>query len=360
MRHIPLCRWLHFLAFVLLTILPLGAQSYRGRVLEAQTQLPVVGAKVLLFARDTTFLSGTTTDSLGYFGLDYQQGTQPAYLLSVRAVGYEPLWSDLHAPHEYSLYLTPVSRQLDSVVIQAPRAAIQRRSDRLIISVKDAPDLARSSSVYTLMDRLPMIYVQGSDLHYLGHVGRTEVYIDGRIVQDLSELRSYRPEEVKKIEIVDAPSSRYGADVQSVVLIYTHRRQDEVALDATQYVQLQRRLSSYTDASLAYAQGSLFCRLNLNYSRTALRTNSEDLIEAHYRGQLHRVSNRVPVQYTGDYVKGSLTLAKKLGEDTHVGVNLRMTWGNLRNEMPQAVLHYLRGGVRSFADTTHSMMVNNP
>nr|WP_314759263.1 carboxypeptidase-like regulatory domain-containing protein [uncultured Porphyromonas sp.] len=107
MRHIPLCRWLHFLAFVLLTILPLGAQSYRGRVLEAHTQLPVVGAKVLLFARDTTFLSGTTTDSLGYFGLDYQQGTQPAYLLSVRAVGYEPLWSDLHAPHEYSLYLTP-------------------------------------------------------------------------------------------------------------------------------------------------------------------------------------------------------------------------------------------------------------
>ena len=360
MRHIPLCRWLHFLAFVLLTILPLGAQSYRGRVLEAQTQLPVVGAKVLLFARDTTFLSGTTTDSLGYFGLDYQQGTQPAYLLSVRAVGYETLWSDLHAPHEYSLHLTPVSRQLDSVVIQAPQAVIQRRSDRLVINVKDAPDLARSSSVYTLMDRLPMIYVQGSDLHYLGHVGRTEVYIDGRIVQDLSELRSYRPEEVKKIEIVDAPSSRYGADVQSVVLIYTHRRQDEVALDATQYVELQRRLSSYTDASLAYAQGSLYCRLNLNYSRTALGTNSEDFIEAHYRGQLHQVSNRVPVQYTGDYVKGSLTLAKKLGEDTHVGVNLRMTWGNLRNEMPQAVLHYLRGGVRSFADTTHSVMVNKP
>ena len=314
MRHIPLCRWLHFLAFVLLPVLPLGAQSYRGRVLEAHTQLPVVGAKVLLFARDTTFLSGTTTDSLGYFGLDYhQQGTQPACLLSVRAVGYASLWSDLHAPHEYSLYLTPVSRQLDSVVVQAPQAAIQRRSDRLVISVKDAPDLARSSNVYTLMDRLPMIYVQGSDIHYLGHVGRTEVYIDGRIVQDLSELRSYRPEEVKKIEIVDAPSSRYGADVQSVVLIYTHRRQDEVALDATQYVQLQRRLSSYTDASLAYAQGSLFCRLNLSYSRTTLRTNFEDLTEAHYQGVLHQVSDQTPVHYTGDYVKGSLTLAKKLG-----------------------------------------------
>jgi hypothetical protein len=203
-------------AILIINLYCQAQNSINGFVLDNKNQL-IFYANVILYSSDTTFIKGSSTDSLGYF--NFQQIPFDAKLLRVSSVGYRTEWFSVPFPEK--IVLQADTNLLNEINVTANRK-IYKLSNRGLVAEVKGTILETLPNASEILPKLPFVSVEKGEYMVFGK-GKALIYINNRPLQNESELKQLLPEYIKTIEVITNPGAEYDATVKAVIKITTRR-----------------------------------------------------------------------------------------------------------------------------------------
>lgn len=152
-------------------------------------------------------------------------------------------------PSDSAIYIQD-SNELAEVVVRASKRYVKATSRGLQIEMEGNP-VAKLGNALDAIKQLPMIDSSEGSISVLGY-GTPVIYINNRLVRSTSELSTLSAEDISKIEIITNPSSKYGADISSVILIRTKKQNEGFHAAAFGELSASEEWSESGDLSLNY------------------------------------------------------------------------------------------------------------
>ena len=199
------------------------AKSYdvSGRVIDEHGEaMPYVNV-VLLSLPDSAFVQGAMTNEQGMFNIvtDQSEG-----LLKVTCVGYETQY--IKAASGLTIVLKEEAQTLGEVVVKSNLPKTFTKGDAMRTTVAGTI-LEKAGTVNDALARIPSLEAdRDGSVKVLGR-GEAEVYINGRRVQDMSELSRLRSDQIQHVDVIHNPGARYAASTKAVVRITLKKAQGE-------------------------------------------------------------------------------------------------------------------------------------
>lgn len=210
------------MALVSLTSWTVKPNDWSGKVTDGNNQpLPYVNI-VFLSLPDSTFIQGTTTDENGHF---YLQTEQNQGVIRASFLGYETAYVQMPTKDDLHIVLSEQSTQLQEVEVKAALPKTKLQNGAMITQVQNSV-LEKIGSADDVLSRIPGMMRMGDNLQVIGK-GAPTYYINGRKVQDISELKRLQSQDIKQIEVISNPSAAYSAESNAVVKIKTVAKQGE-------------------------------------------------------------------------------------------------------------------------------------
>lgn len=197
------------------------SQNITGRLVDEQNQ-PVPYANVILQKADSTYLSGTVTDLTGAFSLSKQDA---ARLISISYIGYQTIYKEVKQDDMGILYIHPDTQQLGEVIVKGNLPVTRMKGDAMVTNVENSV-LSKVGSANDVLGKIPGI-TKTQDSYEVFGKGTPLIYINGRKLNDLTELEQLNADEIKNVEVIRNPGSRYDASVKAVIRIQTVKRKGE-------------------------------------------------------------------------------------------------------------------------------------
>lgn len=267
-------------AIVLFSGLTSKAQnnSITSRVLSSADSVSVEFATVKLM-QSGNLVGVTLTDVNGVFGFDTPAGD--GMHLAISSVGCKS--KDVALPCDTVIYLESTN-ELDEVVVRGSKKYVKGTTRGLQVSMEGNP-IAKLGNASEAIRHLPMIDASGGSISVLGH-GTPVIYINNRLVRSTGELSSLASDAISDVEIITNPSSKYGADVTSVILIHTKKLNEGFHAVASGNVTASEEWSESADVSLNYhTESGLTAFGDLSYSFSGFKQ------DRHYVEDFHSESN---------------------------------------------------------------------
>jgi len=206
----------------MMAVMTAMAQTFTGRVVD-ETQAPVPFANVVLLnASDSAFVAGTTTGDDGSFNITGKAGKP---ILKISCLGYKTRVLDAIASNVGTITLEPETTVLGEVVVKAQRPAFKLTSEGLKTEVENTL-LSKVGTARAVLENLPGVQRKKDGLEVFGK-GAPLIYINGRKLQNQTELEQLSSEDIQSVELITNPGAKYDATVESVILIKTKRPQGE-------------------------------------------------------------------------------------------------------------------------------------
>lgn len=198
-----------------------SSQNITGRLVDEQNQ-PVPYANVILQKADSTYLSGTVTDLTGAFSLSKQDA---ARLISISYIGYQTIYKEVKQDDMGILHIHPDTQQLGEVIVKGNLPVTRMKGDAMVTNVENSV-LSKVGSANDVLGKIPGI-TKTQDSYEVFGKGTPLIYINGRKLNDLTELEQLNADEIKNVEVIRNPGSRYDASVKAVIRIQTVKRKGE-------------------------------------------------------------------------------------------------------------------------------------
>ena len=194
-------------------------EDWKGRVTDMHGE-PVAYANVVLLSRaDSTVVSGTVTDESGSYVLP----TDEDGILMVAMMGYRTMYTE---PSEDGyIQLQEDASLLEGAVSTGMKIRTKVTANSMVTDIQGSV-LGSSGSVLEMLGKVPGMMAKGNELEVIGK-GSPVIYIDGRKLNDMNELKQMRSENVQSVEVISNPGAQYDATVTAVVRIRTLRREGE-------------------------------------------------------------------------------------------------------------------------------------
>ena len=237
----------------LLTVLAATADTFTGRVVD-ETQAPAPFANVvLLSANDSAFVAGTTTGADGRFTLT---GHAARPIIKITYLGYKTQVLEAAGCDMGTIALETDATMLGEVVVKGQRPAFKLTTEGLKTEVENTL-LSKVGTAKAVLENLPGVQRKKDGIEVFGK-GTPLIYINGRKLQNQTELDQISSEDIQSVELITSPGAKYDATVGSVILIKTKRPQGE-------------GFSFNTQASYYVGEGpDLALGLNWNYRHRGL------------------------------------------------------------------------------------------
>ncbi|MBP3299760.1 MAG: TonB-dependent receptor [Muribaculaceae bacterium] len=187
-----------------------------GKVV-GENNAPLDYVNVVLY-RDSTYITGTVTDKAGIFSISTDSAGDLAAKCSF--VGY--VTSELPVPASGNMgiiNLTPATVDLGEVTVRATRPSTTMKGNALVTNVEGS-SLAIAGTANDVLTRVPMVVNTDGKLEVFGK-GEPTIYINGRKVNDIQELRQLNSNDIKNVSVITNPGASYAANVKAVILIRT-------------------------------------------------------------------------------------------------------------------------------------------
>lgn len=201
-----------------------GLTSYaqeilKGRVSDASGE-PVPYANVALLSKaDSTIVSGTVTDEDGTFSIASEEDR----ILMVAMLGYETIY--LTPSENMTIILKEDPALLEGAVSTGMMVKTRVTATSMVTEIQGTV-LGSSGSVLEMLGKVPGMVSKGDELEVLGK-GSPVIYMNGRKLHDMNELKQMRSEDVQSVEVISNPGAQYDASVSAVVRIRTVRSEGE-------------------------------------------------------------------------------------------------------------------------------------
>ena len=210
------------LLLALMAVMTATATTFTGKVVDETGGAAAFANVVLLNANDSVFIAGTVTDADGTFTLT---GNTAKPIIKVSYLGYKTLLIDAPSSNLGIITLEPESTMLGEVVVKGERPAFKLTSEGLKTDVENTL-LSKVGTAKAVLKNLPGVQQTKDGIEVFGK-GAPLIYINGRKLQNPSELDQISSEDIKSVELITNPGAKYDATVQSVILIKTKRPQGE-------------------------------------------------------------------------------------------------------------------------------------
>lgn len=204
-----------------------------GNQLDAPCKVMVVKQK------DFTSVCGGDV-SLYRFEWTFQKTEGERYWLYVFVFGYEPKLIDITTGSGDlgAILLKPLAHRLDEVVVKQRRIQHEIVDGNDIFKI-DGTEFSKEFSLYTLLGRLPGLYVNDEQVNIIG-TGAPTFTING-LKPRPGELRTIHPDQIDKITINRTPSAKYSQSVLGIIDIKLKKTlKDFVSAYVTENVSVNR------------------------------------------------------------------------------------------------------------------------
>ena len=196
-------------------------QDYSGKVIDEKGQPVAFVNVVLLSLPDSAFVQGAVSDEQGAFHIVTNASDG---LLKLSCVGYETMF--VKAANDLTITMKEDAQMLGEVVVksQLPKTLVKGDAMRTTVA---GTILEKAGTVNDALSKIPSLEAErDGGVKVLGR-GDAEVYINGRRVQDNSELSRLRSDQIQHVDVVQNPGARYAASTKAVVRITLKKAQGE-------------------------------------------------------------------------------------------------------------------------------------
>lgn len=200
----------------------LSAQRVSGKLIDENSQPLPYANVVLLSLPDSAFVSGTVSGEDGTFTLE---ATSQNQIVKISSIGYKTVYKPTVPANIGIVQLASDAQLLGEVVVKADLPKMQLKGDAIVTTVQGSI-LEKAGTGEDLLDKLPGVSADDGEVRVFG-AGAPEIYINGRKVRDNSELHQLSSDNIKSVEVVNNPGSRYDATVNAVIRIRTKKPQGE-------------------------------------------------------------------------------------------------------------------------------------
>ncbi|OKL38761.1 outer membrane beta-barrel family protein [Pontibacter flavimaris] len=243
-----------------------SAGMLTGTVIDDQKK-PVGFVNVaVLEAATAKVVTGAIADMDGNFQI--MTPAKGTYLLKLSGLGYLDLQTpafEVSGP-DFSkdfgkLQVKPDVKTLKEVQVQALRPTVVTEADKMVVSVEGTA-LAAGSTAYEILAKSPGVWIdQDGNIQLNGKSGvqiminGKRSYLSGKELQTL--LQGMTAENVKDLEIISNPSSKYDAEGASGVINLNLKKNADTGMNGSVYAGYQyNNLSTYTSgAEVSYKSG---------------------------------------------------------------------------------------------------------
>lgn len=157
--------------------------------------------------------------------------------------------------------------ELDAVVIESEAKAITNKNGNTIIDVANSI-FSTQPNTLDLLSKLPKIQLS-ADRESISIVGKGMplLYIDNQKVS-INELNTLDVSDIKTIEIINNPSSKYEANGRAVILITRKfSKKEGYKIMLTENAVFKRNFNNYAGISSSFKTGKLEFKANFNYNQ---------------------------------------------------------------------------------------------
>lgn len=247
----------------LLAVLTAESRDIKGRILD-ENNAPLGFVNVVLINKnDSTFISGTITKEDGSFL--FEEAVNVPAILKFSSIGYATLSKDIPPTGNLgTVTLTPESVMLGEVVVKSNRPVTAIKGDALVTNVAGS-QLEHAGTANDVLMQVPMVLGRDGSFEVFGK-GSPAIYINGREVQDLTQLSQLNSADIQNVEVITNPGSKYDASVKSVIRIKTKRPQGD-GFSGTLRAQavMQKYFRTVDQANFKYRTGGLELFGNFGY-----------------------------------------------------------------------------------------------
>ncbi|MBQ9821774.1 MAG: carboxypeptidase-like regulatory domain-containing protein, partial [Muribaculaceae bacterium] len=184
------------------------APDMSGTVLDEKGEpMPFVNV-VMLSLPDSTFIQGAMTDEQGRFQIVTPKN---GALLKVSCIGYQTQY--LNAVEGLTVKMKEDALLLGEVVVksQLPKTRVKGEAMRTTV---EGTILEKAGTVADALARVPSLEAKRDGAVTVLGRGEAEVYINGRKVQDVSELSRLRSDQIQHVDVIQNPGARYAASTK--------------------------------------------------------------------------------------------------------------------------------------------------
>ena len=215
-------RFVVLIAAIMMTMTAVAnTPDMTGTVIDEKGEpMPFVNV-VLLSLPDSSFVQGAMTDDQGHFLISTLKNDG---LLRVSSIGYETQY--LNPVDGLIVKMNEATLMLGEVVVksQLPKTRVKGEAMRTTV---EGTILEKAGTVADALARVPSLEAdRDGAVKVLGR-GDAEVYINGRKVQDVSELSRLRSDQIQHVDVIQNPGARYAASTKAVVRITLKKAQGE-------------------------------------------------------------------------------------------------------------------------------------
>jgi hypothetical protein len=243
---------------------------------------PVEFAEVNLVATGVASQS-TLTDIDGSFSIRVKSAD---YILTISMIGKVLLTKNIVVSGDVNLgdILVETAQTLGEVVLEHRKKLIEKKPDRLVFNIENA-DAAIGTDALEALKLVPRVQVVNDAISIVGK-GSVMIMIDDRPLQLSGEalatyLRSLRSDDIKSVEVITNPPSRYSAEGNSGILnIKLKKARRDVWNGSVQSVYGQNhRPSLFNGGNFNYQKGSFTLQSNVGYNAGGSRPNEYTRME---------------------------------------------------------------------------------
>ena len=236
-------------------IAPFTVKAQIKGVICDENQNPVEFANVILMGVDSVYIAGTITDVSGKF--NFQSDYPKAKLMQITSFGYKTLIKTLDEKNDMGkLMLVSDNILLDEVTITAQRPS-QHLTKGGIITTVNGSVLSLLGNAMDVIGQLPGVMREDDKFTVFGK-GTPTIYVNGRKLMDNSELYRMSSKDIASVEVISNPGAKYGAEVRSVLLVRTIKKQgDKLSGSIQGFVRAAHSWSNSDNLSLNFRKNNL-------------------------------------------------------------------------------------------------------
>ncbi len=213
-----------------------------------------------------------------------------------------------------------ISKELKEVVVTQNKKTFTNNNGNIKVDVANSVYNSIPNPV-DLLAKLPLVQI-GSNRESISIVGKGTplIYIDNQRV-GMNDLNALSVSDIKTIEIIQNPSSKYEAEGRAVILIARKlSKKDGFKTDASETASFKKNYNNYFGFNSSFKKDKLEWKANLNYNR---RNPWENHGIAYQIPQANIISNYdvTAISDVNEYIFGA-GLFYKINDEDYFSINV--------------------------------------
>lgn len=252
----------YLLLLFIATTLSGYAKNITGTVNDSHGN-PIQFANVVLL-NDSIFVDGGITDDNGVFSISTSANN--VNTVKVSFLGFNDYLSTIPQNGDCGkIILVENTVMLQEVVVKGTLPATRLAGNSMITNVSNSI-LSSVGNANDVLSKIPLVTGSNGNFTVFGR-GTPSIYINGRLVKESSELEQLNSNDIKSVEVISNPGSKYSTETKAVIIIKTlPPKGDGFSLSLSTYNRIAHFINNTDNALFKYRRNGLEIFANVYFN----------------------------------------------------------------------------------------------